>query len=519
MNRQLALRAAAAGGAGVTIAGLRRGFQDVKTLWNTATGAWETVSPYIPAKRHRGLRGAHGRLRQRGYSAPSARSRAHSATHYANLSQGPARTMAYRRAGTNYRYRSGRSRPQSSRGTQARWNKGGKVMTKYPKVVGGKQGTPNGTMVVYSPPYKLKKIHKEYPHVITNKIYLAKAAGGLLTTTPPSMGFLNKLDSTASLNESCASFMILSLNHYPAWWAQMNAATGTAPGTGVGVTSQTVKHCGLKWSSETNKFADLTSEALVTESSKTPSNAQTESGEFHAPKHYITGVRVNVIIGNQDCPIDQTISIKLCRMSGDVAYTTKDLLEPEMQELVNQQTQTNNKYFETLWCYSKTVKGHTQQNSHPVSKISINKFIKMALLRSTIRKDWHGLQETGNVLAQFQKPTFTRGVSNPLIGGTGGDATDPNVSYSLFNNLYLVVTSKVASSQFNSVNTRIEQFQISGATAMTTVTPIQTTTTYIKEQDLEATTAVGSMSGGYARFDICGEISIQTNVHDFRRSI
>lgn len=383
------------------------------------------------------------------------------------------------------------SRPKPSTGTANMWNTGGKVTTSFPKLTKGRQGTAKGKMAVLVGKRRIAKMNKEYPHSVFTKYWLCKPNINLQTG---SIGFVDKLYSVSSKSEQYLSYMYVDLNKYASHWSQEPIGNHALPA------AQSPLHV----SNATND-ANLPTASMITQS-RIPNSSQPGEAVYHCPTHYSRSLRVKLRIGNASCPQQQTLTIKLCRMNLAEPQSTNVLSSPHVRELVNQANITSDRTFETVWQHSFTLAARNTQNTATYRDHIIDKHITYAYLRSVCRKVASLESETD--FGHMQKPHFKYADSNPT-----------DTSFVLFNNLYLVISAKLKSKYFSSAVQHINTTTIPNPAAPAgSMNTIGTSEYRSEENQMTPTTSDAQWSNGFARFTVCGNVTIENRVHDFARS-
>lgn len=391
------------------------------------------------------------------------------------------------------RFRSSYGRPGHRAGTPGtRWNTGGDVTNQFSKTRKGNQESGTGTLVIATPKHKLAKIYKDYPHKVYMKVWLTPTAS--MDGVTNNIGHIERIYSNSSLNEQHLAVMTMNLNRYPEIWADQLIGNSIV---------QDTSHTPLAFMN-TGNTALLNHECIITQSriptsSKPP---QASTSVYHCPGHYLTGFQINLKIGNACANHDQTVTVKLCRYTDSEPALCNFLTNADTHTLVNQSNITSSRVFETVWQVSHVLKGMSTLNQSKYHEISVNKRISCAYLRSFVRK--HAAIPSDSKFGAMVKPQFIQGESIP-------GATD----FKLYNNCFLVVTSKCHSGFFPApvrYTTTTAVGTDGDSTAVTAVRAEKTTLTALP------TTGPTTTQTGFAKFSITGYVTTELNVHAYNRS-
>lgn len=315
-----------------------------------------------------------------------------------------------------------------------------------------------------------------------------------------SIGYVDRLYSTSSKSEEYLSMMVMNLNLYPEHWKTYPIGNSKIP-----ISSPTSPL--IKSPIEFSKVDNTTwleKDMMITQSRIPEDAAGHLSTTWHCPGHFMRSVNIHLKIGSHSCPADQSITIKLCRLTDAEPQQCNALTTSQRKDLCNQTNITTDKTWETVWCYSARLKGQTQLNKGKYREISIKKKIKMAYLRSFVRKS-HNLS-SDTTYGHMQKPTFIQGDSSPGLA-----------TFKMYNNLYLWIGAKLPSKDFTAGRSYHD--------GTTTISPptdtnyVGTTDDRVVSQPMVAATTTINGTGGFARFSVQGTVTLGSAVHAFTRAV
>lgn len=396
-----------------------------------------------------------------------------------------------------YGARAAKSRPQ--RANFSKW--ASRSVNRFPRIKKGSAATKSGSLTIRGSSTSLAKTNRNFPHTNFVKFYFctpslqSPAAATADKKTHGPMGFRDIIYSNSSVAAKYLSFMYLDLGKTHLYWA-----TNPIGNSLICNTADATKICSLSQ----NALGDATAAAYIAQMitmDRIPQGAESPhplyaaiatAATYNTPNHVIVGVDFDLTF-NSASVADQWITVKLCRA------TSNDPLAPEIspanaKELVNKQTVTDARYWETLWQHSWFMPRMSTFSGEKNKSVFCKKKINMNYLRSTVRKTSSAV---GHLLGAVQD--YAAMLSPHIVYDTTGK---------MYNNLAVGITSRVVDDQYVSrdvVTTGTGTLVANHLQAITTGTEVAT----LRKLDATKTS--------FAKFGITGTVTQRFRCRDYTR--
>lgn len=414
-------------------------------------------------------------VRTAGYAYGMSRAAYQYATNPRNM--GPVRNAA-RRIQQEYRRYMNTPPRRANAPQRANLNKwGGRILNSRPKVARGKRATAKGTLTIAVSKKRLASIRRNFPQTCFQKLTFTSPTN--YNTTLNTIKYRDYILSTSSVDAKHLSIVMVNL-------AKMSSMWGLHP-IGNSLLSGAAEH--ILYQNNADNTA-LTGASVPYTTNRIPMDASPGGVGYKIPNHVITGVNLNLQFKSASVQ-DQWITCKLVRLVGDTPQDYNPT-SPQLYEICNKQTVTDSRIAETVWQHSFFMPRITTQSSKPNRMVRLNKNIKCAYSRSTLRKI--SSPDASEGLGAMVSPHF---------------ALDTSATPHFFNNLYVLMTSKVVDEQFVSTQTYTEPITTSPYTLHTVEQPTLL--------DLSSHNPITGLGTNFAQFQYSGTLSVWNRIEAFTR--
>ena len=399
------------------------------------------------------------------------------------------------------------------RANYSKW--GGKAINRFAKVRRGIRSANTGVLKVAAP---LQQKHdgspaqKLYPHSNFITFYLSTPSLTLDADGAPSVGsngvkgaigFRDIIYSPTSLDAKHLAFMYLDFSGAHKYWGQSPIGNSLVVKNLTGTPKMypalysNLKGVGTAHPANATKVTPISTMITIDripESSQNPfPKVAVTSPSYEAPNHVISGIDIDLYL-NSASVSDQWMTVKLCRNSSK-SPVKPIITDADAKELVNKQTVTDARSWETVWQHSffmprlSTFQGSKNKTVHVSKKIDCN------YMRSVVRKTSSAVGPTvhdGNVFdyGAMLSPHFTYDTEEHM-----------------YNNLALAITSRCVDDEYVAKDVYSTGLQTQGQLGTTA-----------SATGLEVATLVKlSNSTGFAKFGVTGTLTERFRCRSFTR--